>query len=107
MSDVVVRGEVPAAIRRSVELWIGCVAGALDESEYRAKLARVGFEAIEIEPTRVYRLEDATAEFARAVAQRCVDEGEDVPLWLADLLDNAREPASARFNAKPAEAAAT
>ncbi len=56
---------------------------------------------------RVYRLEDATAEFARAVAQRCIDEGEDVPLWLADLLDNAREPASARFNTKPAEAAAT
>jgi hypothetical protein len=56
---------------------------------------------------RVYRLEDATVEFARAVAQRCVDEGEDVPLWLADLLDNAREPASARFNAKLAEAAAT
>jgi|GEM_PF-6210050 len=56
---------------------------------------------------RVYRLADATAEFARAVSQRCVDEGEDVPLWLADLLDNASEPASARFNVKPAEAAAT
>jgi SAM-dependent methyltransferase len=59
VSDVVVRGLVPAEIRRSVELWIGCVAGALDESEYRAKLARAGFEAVEIEPTRVYRVEDA------------------------------------------------
>ncbi|MBI5627464.1 MAG: arsenite methyltransferase, partial [Candidatus Rokubacteria bacterium] len=46
VSDVVVRGEVPAAIRRSVELWIGCVAGALEEREYREKLAKAGFEAI-------------------------------------------------------------
>jgi SAM-dependent methyltransferase len=59
VSDVVVRGEVPADIRRSVELWIGCVAGALDESDYRAKLAKAGFEAIDVEPTRVYRTEDA------------------------------------------------
>jgi ubiquinone/menaquinone biosynthesis C-methylase UbiE len=59
VSDVVVRGKVPAAIRRSVELWIGCVAGALEESEYRAKLARAGFESIDLEPTRVYRAEDA------------------------------------------------
>jgi ubiquinone/menaquinone biosynthesis C-methylase UbiE len=59
VSDVVVRGEVPAAIRRSVELWIGCVAGALEESEYREKLARAGFHGIDIEPTRVYRAEDA------------------------------------------------
>jgi SAM-dependent methyltransferase len=59
VSDVVVRGEVPPAVRRSVELWIGCVAGALDEEAYRAKLVRSGFEAIEVEPTRVYRAEDA------------------------------------------------
>jgi SAM-dependent methyltransferase len=59
VSDVVVRGEVPAQIRRSVELWIGCVAGALEEDEYRAKLGKAGFEAIEIEPTRIYRVEDA------------------------------------------------
>jgi len=58
-SDVVVRGDVPADIRRSVELWIGCVAGALEESEYRRKLAVAGFEAIDIEPTRVYKAEDA------------------------------------------------
>jgi arsenite methyltransferase len=66
VSDVVVRGEVPAAIRRSVELWIGCVAGALQEQEYRAKLAKAGFEAIEVEPTRVYRVEDAAAFLAKA-----------------------------------------
>jgi arsenite methyltransferase len=59
VSDVVVRGEVPAEIRRSVELWIGCVAGALEESEYRGKLARAGFGSVEVEPTRIYRVEDA------------------------------------------------
>jgi arsenite methyltransferase len=56
---VVVRGEVPADIRRNVELWVGCVAGAIEESEYRRKLAAAGFEEIEIEPTRVYSVEDA------------------------------------------------
>jgi arsenite methyltransferase len=59
VSDVVVRGEVPAAIRRNVELWIGCVAGALEEQEYRDKLAKAGFESIGVEPTRVYRVDDA------------------------------------------------
>ena len=59
VSDVVVKGEVPAEVRRNVELWVGCVAGALEESEYQRKLQAVGFEMISIEPTRVYRLEDA------------------------------------------------
>jgi arsenite methyltransferase len=59
VSDVVVRGEVPADIRRSVELWVGCLAGALEESQYRAKLAAAGFEAVDVEPTRIYRIEDA------------------------------------------------
>ena len=62
VSDVVVRGEVPSEIRRSVELWIGCVAGALEGSEYRAKLAKAGFQDVDLEPTRVY-----TAESARDV----------------------------------------
>jgi len=66
VSDVVVRGGVPPEIRRSVELWIGCVAGALEESEYRQKLARAGFEGIEIEPTRVYRAEDARESLSSA-----------------------------------------
>jgi arsenite methyltransferase len=61
VSDVVFRGEVPEAVRRSVELWIGCVAGALQETEYRNLLAEVGFEGIEVEPTRIYRAEDARA----------------------------------------------
>jgi SAM-dependent methyltransferase len=59
VSDVVVRGEVPAAVRRSVELWIGCVAGALSEADYRHKLAAAGFEDVDVEPTRVYRAADA------------------------------------------------
>ena len=63
---MVVRGEVPAAIRRNVELWIGCVAGALEESEYRAKLSGAGFEQVEVEPTRIYRAEDASEFFAQA-----------------------------------------
>ena len=58
MSDVVVRGEVQG-IRRSVELWIGCVAGALEESDYREKLSKAGYESIDVEATRIYRTEDA------------------------------------------------
>jgi SAM-dependent methyltransferase len=61
VSDVVTRGEVNEEIRKSVLLWVGCVAGALQESEYREKLASAGFEQIEIEPTRVYSVEDARA----------------------------------------------
>jgi SAM-dependent methyltransferase len=59
VSDVVVRGDVPAQVRRSMELWVGCIAGALKDSDYTAKLAGAGFDAIDIEPTRVYSIEDA------------------------------------------------
>ena len=59
VSDVVVKGDVPVEIRRSVEAWVGCVAGALDESEYASKLRAAGFEDVSIEPTRVYKIEDA------------------------------------------------
>lgn len=59
VSDIVVRGEMPESIRRNVELWIGCVAGALEESEYRAGLESAGFEGVSLEPTRIYRAEDA------------------------------------------------
>lgn len=59
VSDIVVRGAIPPEIRHSVELWAGCVAGALDEQVYRTKLAKAGFEAISIEPTRVYTAADA------------------------------------------------
>jgi arsenite methyltransferase len=59
VSDVVVRGDVPEEVRRSMELWVGCIAGALRDYDYVAKLARAGFDSIEIEPTRVYSIEDA------------------------------------------------
>jgi arsenite methyltransferase len=60
VSDVVIRGDdVPDQLRRSMELWIGCVAGALEEGSYRDKLANAGFDGIELEPTRIYRSEDA------------------------------------------------
>lgn len=59
VSDVVTRGEMPPEIRKSVLLWAGCIAGALEENEYRGKLASAGFEQVEIEPTRIYRVEDA------------------------------------------------
>lgn len=59
VSDVVTRGQVDERIRRSVLLWVGCVAGALEESDYRDKLTSAGFEQIEIEPTRIYDVEDA------------------------------------------------
>ena len=59
VSDVVTRGTVPEQVRRDMLLWVGCIAGALDEDEYRTKLKAAGFEAIGIDPTRVYRVEDA------------------------------------------------
>ena len=64
VSDVVVRGEVPEAIRRSMELWVGCIAGALTETDYRAKLAAAGFGAIDVEVTRVYGVDEAATFLA-------------------------------------------
>jgi len=66
VSDVVVRGDVPAEIRKSMELWVGCIAGALEEYEYRDKLFTAGFESIDIEPTRVYKSEEARDFLAAA-----------------------------------------
>ncbi|MGQ0704146.1 MAG: arsenite methyltransferase [Gemmatimonadales bacterium] len=61
VSDVVVHGEVPPAVRRSMELWIGCVAGALEEQEFKDLLTSTGFIEVSIEPTRIYRVDDARA----------------------------------------------
>src|SRR5712671_6752229 len=61
VSDVVVRGAVPADVRRSMELWVGCIAGALEESDYLAKLRAAGFADVEVEPWRIYKFEDARA----------------------------------------------
>ena len=64
VSDVVIRGEVPADVRRSMELWVGCIAGALQETEYASKLKAAGFGDVEIEPWRVYDVEDARSFLA-------------------------------------------
>jgi arsenite methyltransferase len=78
VSDIVVRGEIPQAVRRNIELWAGCVAGALEEKEYLAKLQRAGFEQVTIEPTRVYTAADARELF----------EGTDLDLnTIAPLVD--------------------
>jgi arsenite methyltransferase len=61
VSDVVVRGDVPREVREHMLLWVGCIAGALKDSDYQTKLAAAGFENIDIEPTRVYNIEDARA----------------------------------------------
>jgi len=66
VSDVVIRGPVPSEIRRSMELWVGCVAGALEEEEYAAKLKGAGFESVEVEPWRVYQIDDARAFLAES-----------------------------------------
>lgn len=79
VSDVVVRGEVPPEIRQNMELWIGCIAGALEQSDYERKLARAGFQGITVEPTRVYQLEDAR-EF---LATEGIDANAMAP-WVAD-----------------------
>jgi SAM-dependent methyltransferase len=61
VSDVVTRGAMPPEIRERVLLWVGCIAGALEENEYRSKLSSAGFEHISVEPTRIYRIDDARA----------------------------------------------
>jgi len=66
VSDVVIRGQVPPEIRKNVELWIGCLAGALEESEYRGKLENAGFSEVGVEVTRVYQVEDARDMLAQA-----------------------------------------
>jgi SAM-dependent methyltransferase len=66
VSDVVTRGEIPEAVRTSLNLWTGCVAGALDEADYRGRLTKAGFTDASVEPTRVYRAEDAREFLASA-----------------------------------------
>jgi ubiquinone/menaquinone biosynthesis C-methylase UbiE len=97
VSDVVTRGEMLPEIRESVLLWVGCVAGALEEQEYRSKLTAAGFEQVDVEPTRIYRVEDAR-EFLSA-------EGIDVNA-IADQVDGKFMSAFVRA-VKPAAATST
>jgi ubiquinone/menaquinone biosynthesis C-methylase UbiE len=100
VSDVVVRGAVPAEIRRNVELWVGCVAGALEESEYRTKLAAAGFEEIEIETTRVYSVSDAR-EFLTAQGIDVDAVAPQVERKFASAFIRAKKPVLAKNGAEP------
>jgi SAM-dependent methyltransferase len=95
VSDVVVRGDVPADIRRSMELWVGCIAGALQETEYIAKLGAAGFTDVEVEPWRVYQVDDARSFLS--------DAGLDVDRMAPAVKDTF---ASAFIRARKPEAAA-
>jgi arsenite methyltransferase len=93
VSDVVVRGtDIPGEVRRSLELWAGCVAGALEEGEYRARLATAGFDAIDVEPTRIYRAADAAAFLGEAGIDPALAERVDGRFMSAFV--RARKPAA-------------
>jgi arsenite methyltransferase len=96
VSDVVVRGEIPSAARKSMELWVGCVAGALEEREFLSLLEDAGFEAASIEPTRIYEFEDARAFLASA--------GENLEILARDV--SGRVMGAFVRATKPAKAAA-
>jgi len=111
VSDVVVRGEVPAALRRNMELWVGCVAGALSDADYLSKLAAAGFEAAEIEVTRVYSVADAQ-EF---LAGQCADlrqiaeqvDGKFVSGFIRAVKPGAQRPAGLASAVEPSRAEAS
>jgi arsenite methyltransferase len=94
ISDVVVRGEVPSKVRKSMELWVGCIAGALEENEYREKLARAGFASIDVEPTRVYKIEEAR-EFLEAAGLDAATVGPQIEGKFISAFVRATKPASA------------
>ena len=95
VSDVVVRGDVPADIRRSMELWVGCIAGALEETEYAAKLRSAGFVDVDVEPWRVYKIDDARAFLTESGVDvdRLAPQVEDK---FASAFVRARKPAATR-----------
>ena len=93
VSDVVVRGEMPATIRKSMELWVGCIAGALSEDDYRAKLAKAGFDGIGVEVTRVYDVDDARA-FLAAEGIDAEAAAKDVDGRIVSAFVRATKPAS-------------
>ena len=106
VSDVVVRGEVPEAIRRNMELWIGCVAGALRDADYLAKLRSAGFEDAAIEVTRVYSAEDAK-EFLAGQPEHLQQLAREVDGRFVSGFVRARKPLSAATTAEAAASAAS
>ena len=93
VSDVVVRGEIPTEIRKSLEMWAGCVAGALQEEEYRSLLAAAGFEEVEVEPTRIYQADDVRAVLSDYGIE-AEAEGEVLDGRLMSAFVRARKPLS-------------
>jgi len=95
VSDVVVRGEVPADVRRSMELWVGCIAGALEEGDYAARLRAAGFEDVDVDPWRIYQIDDARA----FLTESGVDVDRIAPVVdgkFASAFIRARKPAAAQ-----------
>jgi SAM-dependent methyltransferase len=93
VSDVVIRGEVPSSVRKSMELWVGCIAGALQESEYCQKLTAAGFESIGVEPTRVYKVEEAR-ELLEAAGLNADTVGPQIDGKFISAFIRARKPAA-------------
>lgn len=100
VSDVVVRGEVPANIRKSMELWVGCIAGALEENEYRSKLLAAGFEAVEVESTRIYKSAEA-AEFLAAAGLDPVSVAPQIENKFISAFIRAAKPAATSCDCPP------
>ncbi len=94
VSDIVTRGEMPAEIKRRVELWAGCIAGALEEREYRSRLAKAGFDQVEVEPTRIYTSADAKSLLADKAGAEGVAEQADGKFMSAFV--RARKPPASR-----------
>ena len=93
VSDVVIRGEVPGEVRKSMELWVGCIAGALQETEYRQKLQAANFESIDVEPTRIYQVEEAR-EFLTAAGLDADTVGPQIKDKFMSAFVRAKKPAS-------------
>ena len=100
VSDVVIRGEVPADVRRSMELWVGCIAGALLDTEYRQKLQASGFESIDVEPTRIYQLEEAR-EFLTAAGLDPEVVGPQIEDKFMSAFIRAKKPAASSCDCPP------
>jgi len=100
VSDVVIRGEVPADIRKSMELWVGCIAGALQETEYREKLRAAGFSAIDVEPTRIYRVDEAR-EFLTAAGLNADEVAPQIENKFLSAFIRAEKPLAAKCECPP------
>jgi arsenite methyltransferase len=100
VSDVVIRGEVPAEVRKSMELWVGCIAGALQDAEYRQKLEAAGFEFIDVEPTRIYQAEEAR-EFLTSAGLDPDTVGPQIKDKFMSAFIRAKKPAPATCDCPP------